>query len=95
MKGKIYKNIRVFDPENDGKELIFRDLAELFEILQAWILNDDVIVAAFGTKDIKYVMSKDEIAEHLVRGNQGEKFIMVGKKHQRAKILLAHLSRMG
>jgi len=94
MKGKIYKKIRVFDPENDGKELIFRDLAELFEILHAWILNDEVIAAAFGTKDIKYVMSKDEIADHLSEGNQGQEFVMIGKKHQRAKILLDHLNRM-
>tara|TARA_S200002703_G_scaffold158358_1_gene168509 strand:- start:7190 stop:7483 length:294 start_codon:yes stop_codon:yes gene_type:complete len=95
MKGTIIKKLRVYDPEKRGEEVIFKDIAELRQILHTWLITDEIIELAYGTRDVKYVMTRDRIADHLSDGHMGEDLKRFGIKHQRAKILLAHLEENG
>ena len=87
------KYFRVFDPENNNKEIRFRNLKELVSILQEWLISDILIVAIYGTIDIKYTMTRDEIADHLATGQMGEMFEKYGRKHKRAKLILDHIAK--
>tara|TARA_R100000278_G_scaffold87336_1_gene66685 strand:- start:426 stop:707 length:282 start_codon:yes stop_codon:yes gene_type:complete len=87
------KYFRVFDPENNNKEIKFRNLKELVSILQEWLISDILIEAIYGTIDIKYTMTRDEIADHLATGHMGKKFEKYGRKHKRAKLILDHIAK--
>jgi|TARA_B100000282_G_scaffold31814_1_gene20330 hypothetical protein len=93
MSGTIYSRLRVFDPDNGGKEVIFKSIEELKEILKGWLISDHIIELAYGSVEVKYVMTRDRIADHLSGGSMGEDFVRYGEKHKRAKILLDHLSK--
>lgn len=94
MSGTLYSRLRVFDPDNGGKEVIFKSIEELKEILKGWLISDHIIELAYGTKEVKYVMTRDRIADHLSDGSMGEDFVRFGDRHKRAKILLAHIEKM-
>jgi len=87
------KYFRVFDPENNNQELKFSNLEELVLILQTWLISDILIEAIYGTIEIKYTMTKDEIADHLAMGNMGKMFEKYGRKHKRAKLILDHIAK--
>tara|TARA_A100001515_G_scaffold117436_2_gene99416 strand:+ start:428 stop:709 length:282 start_codon:yes stop_codon:yes gene_type:complete len=91
MKHK--KSIRIFDPENNNKEIYFKNLEELVSILDSWLISDAMIKAIYGTIDIKYTMSRDEIADHLATGHMGQIFEKYGRKHKRAKLILDHIAK--
>ena len=87
------KYLRIFDPEENNKEIKFRNLEELVSILQEWLISDILIEAIYGTIEIKYTMSRDEIADHLATGHMGENFCKYGRKHKRAKLILDHIAK--
>lgn len=91
MRNKKY--LRIFDPEENNKEIKFRNLEELVSILQEWLISDILIEAIYGTIEIKYTMSRDEIADHLATGHMGEMFKKYGRKHKRAKLILDHIAK--
>ena len=86
MRNKKY--LRIFDPEENNKEIKFRNLEELVSILQEWLISDILIEAIYGTIEIKY-----EIADHLATGHMGEMFEKYGRKHKRAKLILDHIAK--
>lgn len=94
MSHKVYSNIRVFDPEQGGKELKFGNVKELRKIMESWLLNSKIIELVYGTEEIIYVMSNDRIAEHLSDGNMGDEFRKYGDRHLRAKKILAELDEL-
>ena len=87
------KYLRVFDPEEDNKEITFKNLEELVYIMESWLISDFSIQAIYGTIDIKYTMTKDEIANHLASGHMGDRHRKIGRKHKRAKLILDHLAK--
>lgn len=87
------KYFRVFDPEENNKEIRFKNLEELKEILEVWLISDFTIQAIYGTIDIKYTMTKDQIAEHLASGYMGDRHRKIGRKHKRAKLILDHIAK--
>jgi len=91
---KIYSKIRVYNPDKNGEQIHFKTIPELVKILKGWLLTDGIIEMAYGTSDIKYVMQRDRIADHLADGHMGHDFVSYGKKHQRARILLDHIADM-
>tara|TARA_B100000214_G_C23970624_1_gene629929 strand:- start:3549 stop:3836 length:288 start_codon:yes stop_codon:yes gene_type:complete len=92
MSHKIHTRIKVFDPEEEGREVVFKDLEELRIIMESWLLNSKIIQLAYGTTEIIYVMTNDRIAEHLRDGNMGDDFKKYGRRHLRAKKILAVLA---
>ena len=94
MSHKIHTRIKVFDPEEEGREVVFKDLEELRIIMESWLLNSKIVELAYGTIEIIYVMTNDQIAYHLKGGHMGEDFKKYGRRHLRAKKILATLDEM-